>query len=90
MEAKFEVRVYSREKPFRIPKEFTEELKGVLSSRKISGLKKEAVDCPVISSEVPFLVCFLCPSFVRRVKGVVYCAGGEGPNWPPNRSSKQP
>ena len=42
-------------------------------------MKKESVDCPVVKEEVGFLVCFLCPSFLRRVTGEVHCAGGQGP-----------
>lgn len=85
METRYEVKVYKRDKAFRIPKEYTEELKGALSSKKITALKKEAVNCPVARLEVPFLVCFACPSFIRRVKGVVHCAGLEAPKWPPSK-----
>ena len=35
--------------------------------------------CPVVKGEVGFLICFACPSFVRRVTGEVHCAGGNGP-----------
>ncbi len=28
---------------------------------------------------VAFLACFACPSFIRRVGGVVDCAGEKGP-----------
>ena len=42
-------------------------------------MKKESVNCPVVNREVAFLVCFACPSFLRRVSGVVDCAGGQGP-----------
>ncbi|HEY6283864.1 MAG TPA: hypothetical protein VIW22_08075 [Nitrososphaerales archaeon] len=45
----------------------------------MSKMKKESVNCPVVNKEVAFLVCFACPSFLRRVKGVVDCAGGKGP-----------
>ncbi len=85
MSSSHEVKVYVKEKPFRIPREYVDQLKGVLSAKKISSLKREAVNCPVLGSEVPFLICFQCPSFMRRVKGVVYCAGGKGPRWPPRK-----
>ena len=42
-------------------------------------MKKESVDRPVVKEEVAFLVCFARPSFLRRVSGVVDCAGGDGP-----------
>jgi len=85
-EPRYLVEVIEAEKPPRIPPEYTEGLKGVLSAKRISSLKKEVVNCPVIGSQVPFLVCFQCPSFLRRVKGTVQCAGKDPPRWPPSRS----
>ncbi|MFP3283709.1 MAG: hypothetical protein RXP97_06580 [Nitrososphaeria archaeon] len=82
-EPKYTVKVTVKDKPFRLPSGYTEQLKGMMSPKKVASLKKEAVMCPVIDSEVPFLVCFQCPSFLRRIKGVVHCAGGEPPQWPP-------
>ncbi|MFP3208972.1 MAG: hypothetical protein RXR82_04545 [Nitrososphaeria archaeon] len=85
-EPRYLVEVIEAEKPPRIPPEYTEGLKGVLSAKRISALKKEVVNCPVIGSQVPFLVCFQCQSFLRRVKGTVQCAGKDPPRWPPSRS----
>jgi hypothetical protein len=76
---KFEVKVREAAKPKRIPKEVSEQLKGVAGAKAIARMKKESVDCPVINQEVGFLVCFVCPSFLRRVTGEVHCAGGQGP-----------
>jgi hypothetical protein len=76
---KFVVKIYAATKPKRIPKVVTEQLKGVASAKSMARMKKESVDCPVVNAEVGFLVCFACPSFVRRVKGEVNCAGGDGP-----------
>lgn len=78
-DAKFKVQVYPSQKPKRVPKVVSEELKGTASPKSISKMKKESVDCPVVGKEVGFLVCFACPSFLRRVSGVVDCAGGSGP-----------
>ena len=78
-ETKFKVKVYASPKPKKVPKVVTEELKGGASPRAISRMKKESVDCPVVHKEVAFLVCFACPSFLRRVTGVVDCAGVKGP-----------
>ncbi|MGD1055025.1 MAG: hypothetical protein ABR867_02975 [Nitrososphaerales archaeon] len=78
-ETKFKVRVYPSPKPNKVPKAVSEELKGGASPKAISRMKKESVDCPVVKKEVAFLVCFACPSFLRRVTGVVDCAGGQGP-----------
>ncbi len=78
-ETKFKVKVYQSSKPKRVPKAVSEELKGTASPKAISRMKKESVDCPVVGREVGFLVCFACPSFLRRVSGVVDCAGGNGP-----------
>jgi len=76
---KFEVKVFEATKPKRIPKEVSTQLKGVAGPKAIARMKKESVDCPVEKAEVGFLVCFLCPSFIRRVSGQVHCAGGQGP-----------
>jgi hypothetical protein len=76
---KYVVKVYPATKPKRLPKVVTAQLKGVAGPKAIARMKKESVDCPVINAEVGFLVCFLCPSFVRRVTGEVHCAGMEPP-----------
>jgi len=75
----FVVKVMEAAKPKRVPKEVSTQLKGVASAKAMSRMKKESVDCPVVKGEVAFLVCFACPSFVRRVTGEVHCAGGNGP-----------
>jgi len=78
-ETKFKVNIYPSVKPKKVPKAVSEELKGTASGKSIARMKKESVDCPVVQKEVAFLVCFACPSFLRRVTGVVDCAGGQGP-----------
>ena len=78
-DAKFKVEVMELEKPRRVPKVVSEQLKGVASGKMMSRFKKEAIDCPVVKQELAFLVCFACPSFLRRVSGVVDCAGLQGP-----------
>jgi len=79
LETKFKVNIYDSVKPRRVPKVVSEELKGAASAKAMSRMKKESVDCPVVKKEVAFLVCFACPSFLRRVSGVVDCAGVKGP-----------
>jgi hypothetical protein len=76
---KYVVKVFESPKPKKIPKEVTTQLKGVASAKAVARMKKESVQCPVVNQEVGFLVCFACPSFVRRVTGEVNCAGGDGP-----------
>ena len=78
-DAKYFVKVYQSPNPKKVPKVVSTELKGGASPKMVSRMKKESVDCPVVKDEVGFLVCFLCPSFLRRVTGEVHCAGGEGP-----------
>ena len=78
-DTKFKVNVFAASKPKRVPKVVSEVLKGGASPKAISRMKKESVNCPVVSKEVGFLICFACPSFLRRVSGVVDCAGGSGP-----------
>jgi len=78
-DTKFKVNIYPSAKPKKVPKAVSDELKGAASGKAIARMKKESVDCPVVKKEVAFLVCFACPSFLRRVSGVVDCAGGQGP-----------
>jgi len=78
-ETKFKVQIFDSLKPKKVPKAVSGELKGAASAKAISRMKKESVNCPVVNKEVTFLVCFACPSFLRRVSGVVDCAGGNGP-----------
>jgi hypothetical protein len=78
-DTKFFVKVFPAQNPKKIPKAVTEALKGVAGAKAIARMKKESVDCPVVKHEVGFLVCFACPSFIRRVSGEVHCAGGDGP-----------
>ncbi|RLG92139.1 MAG: hypothetical protein DRO36_02380 [Candidatus Hecatellales archaeon] len=75
VEAKHKIEVKTFQKPFRISKDKLSELKGVFSKKAMSRLKKEGVECPVKGKVVPFLECFTCEKFVRRVKGYVYCNG---------------
>jgi hypothetical protein len=49
-------------------------LKGV-SPKVLKRMKGEAVDCPVLKSEVGFIQCFVCPNFQSRVTGKVLCKG---------------
>ena len=76
---KYQVQIFTPPKPKKVPKAVSQELKGGASPKMISKMKKESVDCPVVKKEVAFLICFACPSFLRRVSGVVDCAGGGGP-----------
>jgi hypothetical protein len=49
-------------------------LKGV-SPRMLRRMKLEAVDCPVLQSEIGFVQCYVCRNFHSRVSGQVYCRG---------------
>ncbi|MDA4122908.1 MAG: hypothetical protein OK456_07005 [Thaumarchaeota archaeon] len=79
IETKYVVKVYPSPKPKRIPKIVSQELKGSAGPKAIARMKKESVDCPLVKAEVGFLVCFACPSFIRRVSGEVHCAGVQPP-----------
>jgi hypothetical protein len=74
-DTKFVVKVYPSPKPKKVPKVVSQELKGSAGPKAIARMKKESVDCPMVKAEVAFLVCFACPSFIRRVTGEVHCAG---------------
>jgi len=73
-EAKYVVEVIQLERAPRTPKELQEQLKG-LGRKTLARMKKEAVDCPVLGKRVPFLQCYFCKNFIRRVYGKVYCKG---------------
>ncbi len=75
-EIKFKVNIFPKEKGSRVSKEITTSLKGAASPKMIARMKKEAIHCPVLDIERQFLECFTCQSFIRRVSGVVDCAGG--------------
>ncbi|MEM0146178.1 MAG: hypothetical protein QXY52_04140 [Conexivisphaerales archaeon] len=78
MDKKYDVEIKKAQKALKIPKEKIDSLKG-LSGKLLSSMKKEYVDCPVIKGQVPFIVCYQCPSFIRRYRGTVHCAGENGP-----------
>ncbi|HKG30338.1 MAG TPA: hypothetical protein VKA91_03625 [Nitrososphaeraceae archaeon] len=49
-------------------------LKGV-SPKMLKRMKLEAVDCPVLKTEVGFIQCYVCKNFHSRISGKVYCRG---------------
>lgn len=77
METKYIVKVEQASKHMRPSKEALESLKGAIGAKLISKMKEEYVVCPLRGSSVPFIDCFACVSFIRRVKGEVHCAGKE-------------
>lgn len=79
MDTRFVVKIYGKDKPARISKEIQASLKGVVSGKMIKKMKLEAVDCPVLKREAPFLECFICVNHIRRFKGEVHCAGNPLP-----------
>ncbi len=74
-EAKYTVLVIAPEKSPPTPSQYVQDLKGVVSGKQLARMKKEAVDCPVLQKRVSFAQCFVCPNFIRRVKGNVGCRG---------------
>ncbi|MCS7116266.1 MAG: hypothetical protein RMJ31_02415 [Nitrososphaerota archaeon] len=74
-EPKYFIKVFERENALKVSKELQESFKGILSKRMIARMKREVIDCPVLNKERPFLECFVCNNFIRRVKGEVQCAG---------------
>ncbi|MGC8569535.1 MAG: hypothetical protein ACP5LW_05985 [Nitrososphaeria archaeon] len=78
MSSLLQVEVKKAQRALKVPDEKLNELKGI-GNRLISSMKKEYVECPVVKQQVPFIACYLCPSFVRRYRGVVYCKGEKGP-----------
>jgi hypothetical protein len=78
-DTKYLVEIVLLEKPLKYKKETLAGFKGVIGKKMISQMKRENILCPVLGNNVGFLFCYNCPSFLRRVRGVVHCAGGEGP-----------
>jgi hypothetical protein len=72
---RYKVEVKKAEKVFKVPKAVLEELRGISAPKLLNSMKKEYVSCPVFAKDLPFLICFACPNFIRRVTGVVDCAG---------------
>lgn len=85
---KYEVTIITATQAHKIPDKVKEEmkasglmddkgklkLKGV-SPKMLKRMKEEAVDCPVLKSEVGFIQCFVCPNFQSRITGKVLCKG---------------
>lgn len=74
-EARYVVDVKRVEKALKIPQEVLDEIKGAVGSKMISSMRREVVSCPIRGEDTPFLVCFSCSNFIRRVSGKVYCRG---------------
>ena len=49
-------------------------IKGV-SPKMLKRMKLEAVDCPVLGTQVGFLQCYVCKNFFSRTMGKTYCRG---------------
>lgn len=78
MSYRYEVPVEKLDRPIRVSKELSEQLRealGKVSGKMLNEMKREAVQCPVLGQQVPFLQCYMCKNFVRRVRGVVHCKG---------------
>lgn len=87
-ETKFLVPVKQVENSIKLSNEAKDELKSVgmmddkgklklkgVSPRMLRRMKLEAVDCPVLKSEIGFIQCYVCRNFHSRVSGQVYCRG---------------
>ena len=85
---KYEVTIITATKPHKLPDNVKDELKtsGLMDEKgklKLKGvspkmlkrMKEEAVECPVLKSEVGFVQCFVCPNFQSRIVGKVLCKG---------------
>jgi len=74
-EAKYIVEVMRVDKVQKVPQEILDEIKGVVGGKMLANMRREIVSCPIRGGEVPFLICFTCKNFIRRVSGKVYCKG---------------
>jgi len=78
-QARHFVPVTLRDTPYKIEKAIQDSLKGVVSAKMLRRMKSESISCPVMLKELPFLECFVCSNFLRRVRGEVHCAGHSNP-----------
>lgn len=74
-EDKYMVDIIEVPKAIPSPKESLETMKGAVKGKGLARMKKEAVDCPVVRRARPFVECFVCDSYIRRMRGVVDCEG---------------
>ncbi len=85
---KYEVAVKAATSPHKLSDKVKEDLKasGMMDDKgklKIKGvspkmlkrMKEEAVDCPVLKSEIGYIECSFCSNFQSRVMGKVLCKG---------------
>jgi hypothetical protein len=77
LDAKYLVEVKVGEKALKAEPEALEAVKQVVRGTMLARMKKEYVECPLAGTQVAFLTCFVCVSHIRRVRGVVHCAGVE-------------
>ncbi len=68
-----EIPVTKVDKTVRIPREISEKVKQLGLKKEIKYMKKEIIDCPLHKKEISPIYCLVCPYFVRRVKGKIYC-----------------
>ena len=85
---KYEVTIITATKSHKLPDNIKDELKSSglmdekgklklkgVSPKMLKRMKEEAVECPVLKSEVGFVQCFVCPNFQSRITGKVLCRG---------------
>jgi hypothetical protein len=85
---KYVVPVRQVEKTLKLSEEAKTELRGIgmmddkgklklkgVSPKMLKRMKLEAVDCPVLKTEVGFVQCYVCKNFHSRVTGEVFCKG---------------
>ena len=85
---KYLVPIKQVEKSIKVSNEAKQELQGVgmmdekgklklkgISPKMLKRMKMEAVDCPVLKSEIGFIQCYVCRNFHSRITGKVYCRG---------------
>ncbi len=74
-EHRYIVEVRQVNRSMRVPREVVEEIRRAVGRKMISRMRREVVECPVTGKTTPFLICFTCKNFIRRVMGKVYCRG---------------
>ncbi len=76
-EPTYRVDIHQGKQALKVDNKMVEQLKKTLSNKLITRMRREYVICPVARQEIPFLLCYNCVSFIRRVQGIVDCEGKE-------------
>ncbi|MFQ5871118.1 MAG: hypothetical protein ACE5IB_03020 [Candidatus Geothermarchaeales archaeon] len=68
-----QIQVVKTDSVAKMDRQLRSQIKDLGMSRRASFMKKERLQCPMLSEEITPLTCLVCPHFRRRVMGFVHC-----------------